>query len=471
LQQVCSGGSCVSECAGGQSLCTSDGGAYCANLQADNSNCGSCNDVCGPGLLCSMGTCASTCPGSQIECAADGGPSYCATVQTDNANCGACGHACGLQEVCIGGTCVSSAGCSNLQLVCLQDSGASFCIDPLTDNGNCGGCGHVCGPVHYCSGGVCQSGCTSTQSLCTPDAGAPYCATTQTDNANCGSCGLVCGAAQMCVGGTCIGGDAGMDAGPMSFTVGGTLTGLAHGDTVTLQDNGSDALVLSASGSFTFAKPIVSGSPYAVTVTSPSSPIVQTCVVTGGAATMGTAAVTTVAVNCTTSTYTLSVTLTGLDPKNSLATYSGGGTVTFAVGSGGGTLTFPGEVPSGSTYYGVDEIPTGPNYQTCYIPSITVTNANATVSGSCSAVSYTVGGTVTGLAPGDTFTLENEENQYAVTQNGTFTFSERWPTASPYDVIVLENPAVPVAQTCVVTSGATGTVTNANITTVTVTCM
>jgi hypothetical protein len=370
-----------------------------------------------------------------------------------------------LQEVCLGGTCRSSAACSNQQLVCLQPSGATFCIDPLTDNSNCGACGNVCGPIHFCSQGTCQSGCTSTQSLCTPAGGAPYCANTQTDNANCGSCALACDPQKVCVAGTCA------DAGTQAYTVGGNLIGLAYGDSLTLQDNGSDVLVLSANGPFKFSKPIVTGSPYTVTVTNPTSPAVQTCVVTSGAGTMGTAPVNTVGVNCTTSTYTLSVTLTGLDPNDSFTANSSGGTVTFAVGSGGGTLTFPNPIASGSYYYGSYGVATGPDYQYCTIPGVTITNTNATVTGSCGAVSYSVGGTVTGLAQGDTFTIENEGNQYVVTSNGAFTFSQRWPSASPYDVIVITDPVYPVAQKCVVASGGSGTLTNANVTTVNVTCM
>jgi hypothetical protein len=270
----------------------------------------------------------------------------------------------------------------------------------------------------------------------------------------------------------CVGADAGVDSGPTVFSVGGTLTGLASGDEVSLQDNGGDNLVLSANGSFTFMKPVASGSPYNVTVTSPSSPIVQTCGVTNGAGTMGGAPVTTVAINCTTNTYALSVKLTGLDPNDSLVTYSTGGSITFAVGSGGGTLTFPNQVASGSTYYGVTQVASGPDYQYCFIPGIVVTNANATVSGSCGPVTYTVGGTITGLAPGDTFLLENEgSDQYAVTANGAFAFRQRWTSGSPYNVVVITNPAFPTAQTCTVSSGGTGTVTNANVTTVMVTCM
>jgi hypothetical protein len=245
------------------------------------------------------------------------------------------------------------------------------------------------------------------------------------------------------------------DAGVLAYTVGGNLIGLASGDSLTLQDNGGDNLVLYNNGAFKFAKPILTGSPYLVTVTNPTSPVVQTCVVTSGSGTMGTAPVNTVGVSCTTSTYTLSVTLTGLDANDSFSTYSNGGTITFAVGSGGGTLTFPNPLPSGSYYYGSYGVATGPDYQYCSIPGITITNANASVKGSCGAVTYSVGGTVTGLAQGNTFTLVNEGNQYIVNGNGAFTFSTRWTSGSPYDVIVITDPAYPTPQTCVVASCVT----------------
>ena len=50
----------------------------------------------------------------------------------------------------------------------------------------------------------------------------------------------------MCLAGKCVGGDAGVDSGPPAFTVGGTLTGLASGDSVTVDDNGTDTVVLTA---------------------------------------------------------------------------------------------------------------------------------------------------------------------------------------------------------------------------------
>jgi hypothetical protein len=88
--------------------------------------------------------------------------------------------------------------------------------------------------------------------------------------------------------------------GTTSYTVGGSVSGLSG--TVVLQDNGGDNLSVSANGSFTFATPVASGAPYSVTVqTNPSG---QTCTVSGGAGTVGSANVTSVAVSCAANTGT-----------------------------------------------------------------------------------------------------------------------------------------------------------------------
>jgi len=55
-----------------------------------------------------------------------------------------------------------------------------------------------------------------------------------------------------------------------AFTVGGTLTGLPAGDTLTLQDNGSDNLTLSTNGTFTFPTALPNGHAYSVTVSGTS---------------------------------------------------------------------------------------------------------------------------------------------------------------------------------------------------------
>ena len=86
-------------------------------------------------------------------------------------------------------------------------------------------------------------------------------------------------------------------AGGASFTVGGTVSGLSG--TVVLNDNGGDALSLAANGAFTFPTPVLTGSPYNVTVA--NSPTGQTCAVSAGSGTVGAGNVTTVVVTCTAS--------------------------------------------------------------------------------------------------------------------------------------------------------------------------
>ena len=51
-----------------------------------------------------------------------------------------------------------------------------------------------------------------------------------------------------------------------TYSVGGTLSGLASGKHLVLQNNNADDLTLSADGSFTFATKLADGAAYSVTV-------------------------------------------------------------------------------------------------------------------------------------------------------------------------------------------------------------
>jgi hypothetical protein len=81
-----------------------------------------------------------------------------------------------------------------------------------------------------------------------------------------------------------------------AFTIGGTVSGLASGEAVVLQNNGADNLTLNANGSFTFVAPINIGAPYSVTVL--TQPVGQTCTVTNGTGTVAAANVTNVTLVC-----------------------------------------------------------------------------------------------------------------------------------------------------------------------------
>jgi len=82
------------------------------------------------------------------------------------------------------------------------------------------------------------------------------------------------------------------------YAVGGTVTGLV-GSGLVLEDNGGDALSVTANGSFTFSSGVKNKDEYSVTVsTQPGGPA-QTCTVHNGSGTIDKAAITNVIVHCT----------------------------------------------------------------------------------------------------------------------------------------------------------------------------
>jgi hypothetical protein len=103
---------------------------------------------------------------------------------------------------------------------------------------------------------------------------------------------------------------------PAPLTVGGTASGLAGGEVV-LQINGADDLTVKANGKFKFPKALKKGAAYAVTVkTQPDLPVKQTCAVNQGSGNMGDKEVGNVAVSCTTNSYAVGGTVSGLAKKS-----------------------------------------------------------------------------------------------------------------------------------------------------------
>ncbi len=87
------------------------GTSYCADLQTDPVNCGKCGTTCVDGAVCSAGQCThagpTSCQSNEVLCNAssDAGPTYCADVNADDNNCGCCGNACGPSQSCRAGRC------------------------------------------------------------------------------------------------------------------------------------------------------------------------------------------------------------------------------------------------------------------------------------------------------------------------------------------------------------------------------
>jgi 6-phosphogluconolactonase (cycloisomerase 2 family) len=162
---------------------------------------------------------------------------------------------------------------------------------------------------------------------------------------------------------------------PTTYTIGGTLSGLS-GTGLVLRNNAGNDLAVAASGNFTFSTALAGGAAYNVTVaTQPTSPS-QTCAVTGGSGTVGTANVATVQVACTTNSFTVGATVTGLDANGLVLQNNGGNDLTVA---SDGTVTFPGQTSSGAAF--AITVKTQPTISPFPLPAqfCTVTNGSGTV--------------------------------------------------------------------------------------------
>lgn len=154
------------------------------------------------------------------------------------------------------------------------------------------------------------------------------------------------------------------------YTVGGTISGLTG--TLSLLNNGSDALTTSTDGHFTFTAPITDGGSYAVTVQ--SDPIDQTCTVNNASGTINGANVTNVNVTCSTNAYTVGGTVSGL--SGTVVLQNNGTNATSM--SSNGSFTFSTSIAQGSTY--AVTVQTQPSTQTCTVSNDTGTMGGANVS-------------------------------------------------------------------------------------------
>jgi hypothetical protein len=270
-----------------------------------------------------------------------------------------------------------------------------------------------------------------------------------------------------------------------SFTIGGAITGLT-GTGLVLSDNGTDTLtVATATTKFTFKTAIANGGKYTVTVTTQPSNPAQTCAVTSGSGTAS-ANVTSVAVTCTTNpvTATIGGTISGLATGASVIVQDNGGDSLTLTANGAFTFKTAVTGPTDAYAVTVNTQPSSPN-QICRVTNGSGTaTANVTnVAVNC-VLSYTIGGTVTGVLgtgfvlqdsvtpPGGTTPTLEQLPISAASGNQSFAFKTFLPTGSSYTVTIATQPSNPV-QTCVVTAAtASGTVsaTTGNISNVTVNC-
>src|ERR1700691_2152102 len=245
-------------------------------------------------------------------------------------------------------------------------------------------------------------------------------------------------------------------------TVGGTVSGLASGESVVLENNGGDPQTISQGGPFVFSVSASNGS-YSITVATP--PPGQTCTVAGGSGTVGSANVANIVVTCSAEAFSLGGTIKGL---NGAGLVLADGTDTVAVDAGATTFTLPIAVAATSSYAVI--VKTQPSGLACAVTAGTGTmpaHAATTVMVSCTDQPFTLGGTISGLGAKTGLVLKNGADSRSVPANAT-SFVMPTPVSfdSSYSVTV---ESAPSGLTCTVSRG-TGTMPASNVSNVLVTC-
>ncbi len=252
------------------------------------------------------------------------------------------------------------------------------------------------------------------------------------------------------------------------YQITGNVTGLSGGASLGLQVNGQSPLTVTAGGGFQFPGSFATGTAYQVSMS--AQPAGETCSITNGSGTVGTANVTDIQVACTTNpaqTYTIGGTVTGLTSGTLVLQDNNGNNLSI---TSGGAFTFSTALYDQAAYDVT--VLSQPSGQTCTIGngSGTVPGSNVTgVTVGCTANSsqtYTIGGSISGLSGSVSLQESAGGSIQTFTANGTFVFSTKLSGSAPYYVTVATQPA---GQTCVVHSG-TGTAGTSNVASVTVSC-
>jgi hypothetical protein len=230
-------------------------------------------------------------------------------------------------------------------------------------------------------------------------------------------------------------------------SLGGTVNGLQAGNSVVLQNNVVDNLTVAQSGQFTFPNGFAPGSSYAVTIL--TQPAGQSCVVVNGSGVLpgtvsvlgspGAHGVSDIVVNCSAGAgpFTVSGTVAGLLPGNTVVLQDNGGNDASVSASGGFVFSTP--LASGSAY--AVTVLTQPPGQNCAIGNgsgAAILENVANVAVVCSDNTFNIAAVVSGLLANHSLVLQlNGANNLTVSANGTATFNAPIASGSTYAVTVL----------------------------------
>jgi len=228
-------------------------------------------------------------------------------------------------------------------------------------------------------------------------------------------------------------------SGSSSYELKVSVSGLQQGKNVVLSSGQStatnvftenEALGITTDGTYSFGS-FTSGTSYNITVL--QQPVSQTCTVTSGESSLS--ASTTVAVACTSESYTISGTVVGMLSGQSVTLQNNSGDNLTV--SSNTSFSFTTKVPSGATY--LVTVLTQPTGQTCSpnLNSGVVSDNVSDVSIICSYTVYTVSGNVSGLS--GTLVLQNNYgSDHTLTSDGSFSF--RVASSAKYNVRVKTQP-------------------------------
>lgn len=254
-----------------------------------------------------------------------------------------------------------------------------------------------------------------------------------------------------------------------AYTVGGQVSGLV-GSGLVLQDNAGDDLPMSADGHFVFPVAVASGAGYKVTIKSQPQGPTQTCTVSRGTGLVTTSDIGDVSVLCSTNTFAIHGTVSGLEGTGLVLQDNGADDLIVAKD---GSFVFPTGVASGATYaVTVRAQPANPT-QTCTVSANgtgPVTNADITgVTVVCSTNSYAISGAVSGLWGSGLVLQNNGGDDITAKEDGTFSFPTKVASGANYAVTVRTQPSQP-RQVCSV-GNAGGTVQSSDVSNVRVSCV
>jgi len=248
-----------------------------------------------------------------------------------------------------------------------------------------------------------------------------------------------------------------------AYKLGGTVMGLSAAGLVLA--NGTDTVtVLANATSFTFPTAVAYGAPFTVAVATQPSGLM--CTVSGGTGTMPANNVNNVAVTCSVQSYTLGGSISGLTVAGLVLANSDGDSLTVLANAT--NFVFPTPLALAAPYSVT--VTTQPNGWICTVsagmgnmPAANVTGVQVT----CSLNSYTLGGTITGLASSGLVLVNNNTDALPVAANAaTFSMPTAVAFGSPYAVTVQTQP---VGLFCTVTAGS-GNMPASSVTSVQVAC-